>query len=42
MEPVIHKNKCVGCGICEKVCVREKPVIVIQQRVLEQKDFYEF
>ena len=42
MEPVIHKDKCVGCGICEKVCVREKPVIVIQQRVQEQKDFYEF
>ena len=42
MEPVIHKDKCVGCGICEKVCVREKPVIVIQQRVPEQKDFYEF
>lgn len=42
MEPVIHKDKCVGCGICEKVCVREKPVIIIQQRVPEQKDFYEF
>ncbi|ACD94780.1 MauM/NapG family ferredoxin-type protein [Trichlorobacter lovleyi SZ] len=42
MEPVIHKDKCVGCGICEKVCVREKPVIAVQQRVTEQKDFYEF
>ncbi len=42
MEPVIHKDKCVGCGICEKVCVRDKPVIVVQQRVIEQKDYYEF
>lgn len=42
MEPVIHKDKCVGCGICEKVCVREKPVIVVQKRVPKQEDFYEF
>lgn len=42
MEPVIHKDKCVGCGICEKVCVREKPVIVVQHRVLKQEDYYEF
>lgn len=42
MEPVIHKDKCVGCGICEKVCVREKPVIVVQSRVPMQEDFYEF
>lgn len=42
MEPVIHKDKCVGCGICEKVCVREKPVIVVQKRVQKQEDFYEF
>jgi ferredoxin-type protein NapG len=42
MEPVIHKDKCVGCGICEKVCVREKSVIVVQERVMKQEDFYEF
>jgi ferredoxin-type protein NapG len=42
MEPVIHKDKCVGCGICEKVCVREKSVIVVQKRVEKQEDFYEF
>jgi len=42
MEPVIHKDKCVGCGICEKVCVREKSVIVVQQRIAKQEDFYEF
>jgi ferredoxin-type protein NapG len=39
---VIHKDKCVGCGICEKVCVRETPVIAVQKRVQEQKDSYEF
>jgi ferredoxin-type protein NapG len=42
MEPVVHKDKCVGCGICEKVCVRETPVIVVRKRAPEQKDFYEF
>ncbi|MDD2501802.1 MAG: MauM/NapG family ferredoxin-type protein [Geobacter sp.] len=42
MEPVIHKDKCVGCGICEKVCVREISVIAVQKRVQEQKDSYEF
>jgi len=42
MEPVIHKEKCVGCGICEKSCVREKPVIVVQKRPPAQSDYYEF
>lgn len=42
MEPVIHRDKCVGCGICEKVCVRDKPVIVVQASPPVQKDFYEF
>lgn len=42
MEPVIHADKCVGCGICENACVREKPVIVVIKRAPEQKDFYEF
>lgn len=42
MEPFIHKDKCVGCGICEKVCVLEKPVIVIQPTPPLQKDHYDF
>jgi len=42
MEPVIHRDKCVGCGICENACVREKPVIVVQKSPPVQKDFYEF
>jgi ferredoxin-type protein NapG len=42
MEPVIHKEKCVGCGICEKSCVLPKPVIVVQMLVSSQKDSYEF
>ncbi|CAH2031861.1 ferredoxin-type protein NapG [Trichlorobacter ammonificans] len=42
MEPVVHKDKCVGCGICEKVCVLEKPAIVIQRTPPAQKDHYEF
>ncbi len=42
MEPVVHREKCVGCGICENVCVREKPVIVVQLSPPLQKDSYEF
>jgi ferredoxin-type protein NapG len=42
MEPVVHKEKCVGCGICEQACVLPKPVIVVQRTVEIQKDNYEF
>jgi len=42
MEPVVHKEKCVGCGVCEKSCVLTKPVIVVRQTVEAQKDSYEF
>jgi ferredoxin-type protein NapG len=42
MEPVVHLDKCVGCGICEKTCVREKPVIVVQRMPPKQSDSYEF
>lgn len=42
MEPVVHKDKCVGCGICEKSCVRENSVIVVQQMPPKQSDSYEF
>lgn len=42
MEPVVHRAKCVGCGICEKSCVREKPVIVVLRVLPLQKDSYEF
>lgn len=42
MEPVIHRDKCVGCGICENACVREKPVIVVMKSPPVQKDYYEF
>jgi len=42
MEPVIHRDKCIGCGICEKTCVREKSVIVIMRTPPPQEDYYEF
>jgi len=42
MEPVIHRDKCVGCGICENACVRDKPVIKVIKSPVEQKDYYEF
>ncbi len=28
-EPVVHKQHCTGCGICEQVCVLERPAIVV-------------
>ena len=42
MEPVVHQDKCVGCGICENTCVREKPVIVVMKTPPKQRDYYEF
>lgn len=42
MEPVVHRDKCVGCGICENSCVREKPVIVVMRTPPKQEDYYEF
>ena len=42
MEPVVHRDKCVGCGICEKTCVREKAVIVVQKSPPKQEDHYDF
>jgi ferredoxin-type protein NapG len=42
MEPVVHRDKCVGCGICEKTCVRDKPVIVVMKTPPKLEDSYEF
>ena len=42
MEPVIHRDKCVGCGICEKTCVRDKPVIIVMKTPPKLEDSYEF
>lgn len=42
MEPVVHKEKCTGCGICENACVLPKPVIVVRAPVEVQKDSYDF
>lgn len=28
-EPVVHKQHCTGCGICEQACVLERPAIVV-------------
>jgi len=42
MEPVVHSEKCVGCGICENSCVLPKPAIVVQKTVVIQRDSYEF
>lgn len=31
-EPVVHQEKCTGCGKCEHACVLEKPAIRVLQR----------
>lgn len=28
-EPVVHKQHCTGCGLCEQACVLERPAIVV-------------
>jgi len=30
LQPVVHKNKCTGCGICENVCPADPAAIVVQ------------
>jgi ferredoxin-type protein NapG len=42
MEPVVHSDKCTGCGICENSCVLEKSAITVMALQQKQKDFYEF
>lgn len=27
LEPVVHKDACTGCGVCEQVCIREAAAI---------------
>jgi ferredoxin-type protein NapG len=42
MEPVVHQDKCVGCGVCEHACVLEKPAIVVLKPAMPRKDAYDF
>jgi len=34
MYPEVHPDKCVGCGICEQVCLTEQPAITVISRHL--------
>ncbi|MCD4736558.1 MAG: ferredoxin-type protein NapG [Bacteroidales bacterium] len=29
LEPVINREKCTGCGLCEHACITEKPAVFI-------------
>ncbi|HMK61917.1 MAG TPA: 4Fe-4S dicluster domain-containing protein [Dissulfurispiraceae bacterium] len=32
LRPVVDKNKCIGCGICENVCPVERAAITVKPR----------
>ncbi|NPA50506.1 MAG: ferredoxin-type protein NapG [Epsilonproteobacteria bacterium] len=32
LKPVVDKDACTGCGLCEKACVTEKPAIFVLPR----------
>ncbi len=32
LKPVVHSDKCTGCGVCEHACVTEKPAIFVLPR----------
>ena len=40
-EPVVHKQHCTGCGICEKSCVLDRPAIVIGPLQPASQSYYE-
>jgi len=40
-EPVVHKQHCTGCGICEQACVLERPAIVVGPLQPPSESLYE-
>jgi ferredoxin-type protein NapG len=45
LEPVVRKEACTGCGICEHVCPREETVIKVGSFIPAARDsdrFYQF
>ncbi|PNU20333.1 4Fe-4S ferredoxin [Geothermobacter hydrogeniphilus] len=40
-EPVVHKEYCTGCGICEQACVLERPAIVVGPLQPPSESLYE-
>ncbi len=40
-EPVVHKEHCTGCGICENVCVLDRPAIVVRPLQPPSESSYE-
>jgi len=40
-EPVVHKQHCTGCGICEKACVLDRPAIVVGPLQPPSESLYE-
>lgn len=40
-EPVVHKQACAGCGLCEKACVLERPAIVVRPLQPPTESWYE-
>jgi len=40
-EPVIHKEHCTGCGICEHSCILDRPAIRVGELQPESENLYE-
>ena len=36
LKPVVHKDVCTGCGMCERACITQKPAIFVLPREIAE------